>query len=181
MENILSKQIFKDIKLIISDVDGILTDGTIYLGNDGTEFKKFNVEDGAGSAYARMANIPIALISGRFSLCTLLRSKEMGIEHCYQGKLNKLDSYEELKKIYDVSDNEIAYIGDGLIDIPVLEKVGLPCTVPEAHLKVKNISKYITQKKGGAGAFREIVEMILINKGIYNEIYDKMCQKTYKA
>ena len=118
MENTLSKKIFKDIKLIISDVDGILTDGTIYLGNDGTEFKKFNVEDGAGSAYARMAKIPIALISGRFSLCTLLRSKEMGIEHCYQGKLNKLDSYEELKKIYNVSDNEIAYIGDGLIDIP---------------------------------------------------------------
>ena len=168
MESIISKQVFKDIKLIISDVDGILTDGTIYLGNDGTEFKKFNVEDGAGSAYARMANIPIALISGRFSLCTLLRSKEMGIEHCYQGKLNKLDSYEKLKKIYNVSDNQIAYIGDGLIDIPVLEKVGLPCTVPDAHLKVKNISKYITQKKGGAGAFMEIVEMILIKKGINN-------------
>ena len=150
MESIISKQVFKDIKLIISDVDGILTDGTIYLGNDGTEFKKFNVEDGAGSAYARMANIPIALISGRFSLCTLLRSKEMGIEHCYQGKLNKLDSYEKLKKIYNVSDNQIAYIGDGLIDIPVLEKVGLPCTVPDAHLKVKNISKYITQKKRGS-------------------------------
>ena len=74
MESTLSKQIFKNINLIISDVDGILTDGTIYLGNDGTEFKKFNVEDGAGSAYARMANIPIALFSGRFSLFTLLRS-----------------------------------------------------------------------------------------------------------
>ena len=90
MVNKVSKKQFNDIKLLISDVDGVLTDGTIHIGSDGTEFKQFSVEDGAGAAYARMAGIPIALISGRFSLCTLIRSKEMGIEYCYQGKLNKL-------------------------------------------------------------------------------------------
>ena len=96
MENKLSQKKIKDIKLLVSDVDGVLTDGTIYIGSDGTEFKNFSVEDGAGAAYARMAALPVALISGRFSLCTLLRSKEMGIEHCYQGKLNKLNSYQSL-------------------------------------------------------------------------------------
>ena len=181
MVNKVSKKQFEDIKLLISDVDGVLTDGTIHIGSDGTEFKQFSVEDGAGAAYAHMAGIPIALISGRFSLCTLIRSKEMGIEHCYQGKLNKLDSYEELKNIYNVSDNEIAYIGDGLIDIPILDKVGLPCTVPDAHSKVKELSCYITVSTGGRGAFREVVELILTNKGVYDEIYDKMRKETYKA
>ena len=181
MVNKVSKKQFEDIKLLISDVDGVLTDGTIHIGSDGTEFKQFSVEDGAGAAYARMAGIPIALISGRFSLRTLIRSKEMGIEHCYQGKLNKLDSYEELKNIYNVSDNEIAYIGDGLIDIPILDKVGLPCTVPDAHFKVKELSCYTTVSTGGRGAFREIVELILTNKGVYDEIYDKMQKETYKA
>ena len=181
MVNKVSKKQFEDIKLLISDVDGVLTDGTIHIGSDGTEFKQFSVEDGAGSAYARMAGIPIALISGRFSLCTLIRSKEMGIEHCYQGKLNKLDSYEELKIIYNVSDNEIAYIGDGLIDIPILDKVGLPCTVPDAHVKVKELSCYTTVSAGGRGAFREVVELILTNKGVYDEIYDKMRKETYRA
>lgn len=181
MVNKLSKKQFQDIKLLISDVDGVLTDGTIHIGSDGTEFKQFSVEDGAGAAYARMAGIPIALISGRFSLCTLIRSKEMGIDHCYQGKLNKLDSYEELKETYNVSDNEIAYIGDGLIDIPLLEKVGLPCTVPDAHYKVKELCHYTTEKHGGRGAFREVVELILTNKGTYDEIYDKMRKETYGA
>ena len=181
MVNKVSKKQFNDIKLLISDVDGVLTDGTIHIGSDGTEFKQFSVEDGAGAAYARMAGIPIALISGRFSLCTLIRSKEMGIEHCYQGKLNKLESYQELKEIYNVSDNEIAYIGDGLIDIPVLDKVGLPCTVPNAHAKVKELCCYITVSDGGRGAFREVVELILTNKGVYDETYDRMQKETYRA
>ena len=181
MENKLSQKKIKDIKLLISDVDGVLTDGTIYIGSDGTEFKNFSVEDGAGAAYARMAGLPLALISGRFSLCTLLRSKEMGIEHCYQGKLNKLDSYQKLKEIFNVSDHEIAYIGDGLIDIPLLKIVGFPCTVPGAHEKVKSFCDYTTTKSGGGGAFREIVELILTHKGVYDKIYEKMENEIYKV
>ena len=181
MENKLSQKKIKDIKLLVSDVDGVLTDGTIYIGSDGTEFKNFSVEDGAGAAYARMANLPIALISGRFSPCTLLRSKEMGIEHCYQGKLNKVDAYEELKEIFNVSDNQIAYIGDGLIDIPLLKRVGFSCSVPGAHEKVKPLCDYITSRQGGRGAFREVVELILTQKGIYDKVYEKMQSETYKA
>ncbi len=171
----------QNIKIIISDVDGVLTDGTISLGSDGTEFKRFSVEDGAGAAYARLANIPIALISGRFSLCTSRRASEMGIKHCYQGKLNKLDSYKEILDIYNLSDKEVAYIGDGLIDIPILSKVGFPCTVPDAHEKVLSVADFITTKKGGNGAFREVVELILDKQGIYDKIYDKMHKQIYKA
>jgi 3-deoxy-D-manno-octulosonate 8-phosphate phosphatase (KDO 8-P phosphatase) len=181
MTNNASQKKIKDIKLLISDVDGVLTDGTIYIGSDGTEFKNFSVEDGAGAAYARMAGLPIALISGRFSLCTLLRSKEMGIEHCYQGKLNKIDSYEELKEIFNVSDNQIAYIGDGLIDIPLLKRVGFPCSVPGAHERVKSLCDHITSTQGGRGAFREVVELILTKKGVYGKVYKKMQSETYKA
>ncbi len=171
----------QNIKIIISDVDGVLTDGTISLGSDGTEFKQFSVEDGAGAAYARLANIPIALISGRFSLCTSRRASEMGIKHCYQGKLNKLDSYKEILDIYNLSDKEVAYIGDGLIDIPILSKVGFPCTVPGAHEKVLSVADFVTTKKGGYGAFREVVELILHKQGIYDKIYDKMHKQIYKA
>ena len=174
MENKLSQKKIKDIKLLISDVDGVLTDGTIYIGSDGTEFKNFSVEDGAGAAYARMAGLPLALISGRFSLCTLLRSKEMGIEHCYQGKLNKLDSYQELKEIFNVSDHEIAYIGDDLIDIPVMEKVGLPAAVQNAYPDVKEKAVFVTKTRGGEGAFREFIDWMLMELGTYKKCLEDM-------
>jgi len=181
MKNKLNLKAIKNIKILISDVDGVLTDGTIILGSDGTEFKQFSVEDGAGAAYARLANIPIALISGRFSLCTSRRASEMGIKDYYQGKLNKLDAYNEILDKYKLSDKEVAYIGDGLIDVPILSKVGFPCTVPNAHEKVLSVSDYITVKRGGDGALREVVELILKKQGIYDKIYDKMHKQIYKA
>ena len=181
MSNKVNQEAIKNIKILISDVDGVLTDGTISLGSDGTEFKRFSVEDGAGAAYARLAGIPIALISGRFSICTSRRASEMGIKHCYQGKLNKLDAYNEILDIYKLSDKEVAYIGDGLIDIPILSRVGFPCTVPNAHRKVLAVSDFVTNKEGGYGALREVVELILTEKGIYDKIYDKMHKQIYKA
>ena len=181
MTNKINQKVFKDIKLLISDVDGVLTDGTISISSDGKEFKSFSVEDGAGAAYARLAKLPIALISGRFSLCTLMRSKEMGIEHCYQGKLNKIDAYHELLELYKIKDKHAAYIGDGLIDIPILKRVGLAIAVPDAHKKVISVSDYITIKRGGHGALREAVELILTKKGIYGKIHEKMYKEIYKA
>ena len=159
----------------------MLTDGRIFISSNGEECKGFSVEDGAGSAYARLANLPLALISGRYSASTLVRSKEMGIEHCYQGNLNKLEAYSELLSIYKLSDKQVAYIGDGLIDIPIIERVGFGCSVPDAHEKVKRISDYITTKRGGYGAFREVVELILTHKGIYNKIHDKMHKTIYRG
>ena len=96
-------------------------------------------------------------------------------------RYNQSRRSHESKEIFNVSDHEIAYIGDGLIDIPLLERVGLACTVPGAHDKVASVCDYTTVKEGGHGAFREVVELILIQKGVYDKIYEKMSKEIYKA
>jgi len=122
----------REIKMLISDVDGVWTDGSFYKGTDNIELKKFSVFDGVGVAMARAAKIKIALISGRFSSATEHRAKELGIEDVYNGTLNKLPVYEKLKLKYKLDDSNIAYIGDDLIDIPVMEVVALPIAVANA-------------------------------------------------
>tara|TARA_B100000003_G_scaffold61327_2_gene54874 strand:- start:1521 stop:2051 length:531 start_codon:yes stop_codon:yes gene_type:complete len=154
----------KKIKLIISDLDGVWTDGTFYQGDDGIEFKKFSVLDGVGTAMAKAANLKIAIISGRYSKATEVRMKELQIKDLYNGNLNKMPVYEELKKKYSLEDSEIAYIGDDLIDISIMEKVALPIAVSNAVADVKAIARYITKVKGGNGAFREAVEWIIHHK-----------------
>ena len=171
----------KNILLIISDVDGVLTDGTIFIGTDGTEFKKFNVEDGTGVAFAHLASIPVVLISGRESKATSIRAKELNITHCYQGRLDKTSAYKEICDIYNIHPKNIAYIGDGLIDIPVMEKSGLAIAPKNAHQPVLDISDYITDKSGGEGVLREVVELILKNQNIYDSILEKMKKKIYKT
>jgi len=175
------KDKIKKISLIVSDVDGVLTDGTIFIGADGTEFKQFNVEDGTGVAFARLASIPVALISGRDSQATTIRARELKIEHCFQGSLDKTTPYNQLCKIYNVQPENIAYIGDGLIDIPVMRTSGVAIAPKNAHQPVKDISDYITAKSGGEGVLREVVELILKEKGIYDQMLEKMKKKIYKT
>jgi len=167
----------KKIKMIISDVDGVLTDGTIYKGTDGQEFKKFTVHDGVGVAMARAANLKIALISGRYSPATEYRAKELKINDVYNGGLNKILAYEELKRKYSLNNSQIAYLGDDLIDIPVMKKVALPIAVANASKLVKNISQYITEVSGGHGALRDAVEWIIDKKGITTEVLEVMRKK----
>ncbi len=169
-----------NIKLIISDVDGVWTDGCIYLGNNKIEIKKFSVLDGVGVAMAKAANINIALISGRYSKATELRAKELNIKNVFNGTLNKLPIYNDLKRKYGLKDNQIVYLGDDLIDIQVMKKVGIPIAVANATLKVKEIALYITETAGGQGAFREAIEWLLIKQGRLDEIItimDKNVQK----
>ena len=167
----------KKIKMIISDVDGVWTDGTFYKGTDGQEFKKFNVSDGVGVAMARAANFGIALISGRYSPATEYRAKEVNIEDVYNGGLNKIPAYEELKKKYNLIDSEIAYIGDDLIDISVMEKVVAPIAVANAVNNVKEIAVYTTKTSGGYGAFREAVSWIIDQQGRTGEVLKIMKEK----
>jgi 3-deoxy-D-manno-octulosonate 8-phosphate phosphatase (KDO 8-P phosphatase) len=157
------------VKLIISDVDGVLTDGAVYKSDNGNEYKKFNVTDGSGVAVARAVNLKIALISGRYSKTTELRAKELRIKNVYNGTLDKIEPYFKLKKKYKLSDDEIAYIGDDIIDLPVMNKVGVPIAVNNAVDLVKNIALYITNKNGGNGAFREAIDWILNTQGKYEE------------
>jgi len=165
------------IKLLISDVDGVWTDGTFYKGTDGMEFKRFTVLDGVGTAMAKAAELKIALISGRYSPATKHRADELGIEDVYNGSLNKIPAYKELKEKYDLDDSEIAYIGDDLIDIPVMEKVAIPIAVANAVPEVKVLAKYTTKVSGGYGAFREAVAWIIEEKGETEAVLNKMKER----
>ena len=171
----------KKIKMIVSDVDGVWTDGSFYKGTDGQEFKKFNVNDGVGVAMARAAGFKIALISGRYSPATEYRAKELNIEDVYNGGLNKIPAYEELKKKYNLIDSEIAYVGDDLIDISVMEKVGAPIAVANAIINVKEISTYITKTAGGYGAFRESVSWIIDQQGRMSDVLKAMKERILKT
>ena len=163
--------------MLISDVDGGWTDGSFYKGPDSFELKKFSVFDGVGMAMARTADLKIALISGRFSPATESRAKELKIKDVYNGTLNKIPAYEELKKKYELDDSSIAYLGDDWIDIPVMNRVAVPIAVENASLEVKNIAIHITKTSGGNGAFREAVEWIIDQQGRKEEIIEMM-QKT---
>ena len=160
--------------MLISDVDGVWTDGSFYKGPDSFELKKFSVFDGVGMAMARTANLKIALISGRFSPATESRAKELKIKDVYNGTLNKIPAYEELKKKYELDDSSIAYLGDDWIDIPVMNRVAVPIAVANASLEVKNIAIHITKTSGGNGAFREAVEWIIDQQGRKEEIIEMM-------
>ena len=172
---------YERINLIISDVDGVLTDGSIYKGTDNMEFKKFSVFDGVGVAYARAMEMKVALISARYSPATEHRAKELGIEDVYNGGLNKLHAYGDLKKKYSLSDEEIAYLGDDMVDIPVMEIVGLPIAVANATPEVMKLAKHVTKVKGGEGAFREAIEWIIYKQGRTEEIYKIMREKVLNS
>lgn len=163
------KHRLKKIKLIISDVDGVLTDGTVLKGGGNMELKRFCVQDGTAVAMVKTAGYILAVISGRYSEATEIRMNELKISDVYNGTLNKLVPYEKLKQKYNLKDDEIAYIGDDLIDIPVMEKVGLPVAVQNAYPDVKEKAVYITKTKGGEGAFREFVDWILTELGTYEK------------
>ncbi|MFC1480939.1 KdsC family phosphatase [Candidatus Neomarinimicrobiota bacterium] len=170
----LDPALVKGVKLIICDVDGILTDGSLYIGADHTEFKKFTVMDGSAMALARAAEIPVALISARTSDATTSRAEQLGIEDVYQGNLNKLEPYADLLRKYDVTDAEVAYLGDGYVDIPVMERVGVPISVPEADPLVKDIAVYITERRGGQGVLLDAVKWILIEQGRFEDVLTKL-------
>ena len=160
--------------MLISDVDGVWTDGSFYKGPDSFELKKFSVFDGVGMAMARTADLKIALISGRYSPATESRAKELNIKDVYNGTLNKIPAYEELKIKYELDDSSIAYLGDDWIDIPVMNRVAVPIAVANASLEVKNIAIHITNTSGGYGAFREAVEWIIDQQGRKEEIIELM-------
>ena len=164
------------IKMIISDVDGVWTDGSLYKGKDNLELKKFSVSDGAAVALMREAGIKLALISGRKSSATEARASELKIEDVYNGTLNKIPPYEALKEKYELSDDQIAYVGDDIIDIPVMEKVAVPIATQNASPPCKDSAVHITQKSGGDGAFREAVEWILSEQGRLDSIISDLKQ-----
>jgi 3-deoxy-D-manno-octulosonate 8-phosphate phosphatase (KDO 8-P phosphatase) len=155
------KEKAKNIKLLILDVDGVLTDGSIILDNEGNEFKAFNVRDGHGIKMLQKAGIPVAIITGRYSKVVERRAQELGVIHLYQRCHNKLVAYQDLLEKLNLKDQDVAYVGDDVVDIPILKRVGFPVAVKDAHEGAKGYSLYITTKEAGKGAVREICDLII--------------------
>ena len=149
------------IKLFITDVDGVLTDGRIVLGNDGEEFKFFHVHDGLGIKLAQQEGIKTAIITGRESELVARRAGELEINEVHQNIKDKLAVFDDLLAKYEIETENVAYIGDDLNDLPILKRVGLSLSVANGVQTVKNEVDYVTEKQGGAGAVREAIELIL--------------------
>jgi len=160
------------IKLIVLDVDGVLTDGSIIYDENGIETKQFNVRDGLGIKLAQRAGIDVAIISGRPSKVTELRAKELGIEKVMVGIKDKAVAFEDLRKEFNVKKDECAAIGDDLNDKPMLRLAGLSATVGDAAGYMKDFVDYVTYTKGGDGAVREFIEHILQKDGHWDAIAD---------
>lgn len=154
------------IKLLILDVDGVLTDNMLYTNDNGEEIKRFNVSDGLGISLALRAGLEIALISGRRSKATEYRASNLKIKHLYLGETDKIKAYEELKQNLNFRDEEIAYVGDDILDVSVLKRVGLPISVKDANPIAKRFAKFVTKAKGGEGAVREVIDIILESKRV---------------
>jgi 3-deoxy-D-manno-octulosonate 8-phosphate phosphatase (KDO 8-P phosphatase) len=155
------EKLAKKIKLLILDVDGVLTDNSLYIDDNGLESKKFNVADGMGIRLALTAGLEVALISGRFSKATKFRALDLKIKHVYLGKTDKINAYEKVKRKLNLKDEQIAYVGDDVLDVPVLKRVGLPICVNNANPTAKKFAMLVTKSKGGEGAVREVVDLIL--------------------
>ncbi|MDN5450293.1 MAG: 3-deoxy-manno-octulosonate-8-phosphatase KdsC [Enterobacterales bacterium] len=158
-----------DIRLVICDVDGVLSDGLIYMGNNGEELKAFNVRDGYGIRCLITEGIHVAIITGRQSKLVADRAATLGIEHLYQGQSDKLIAFEKILSDLNLQPNQVAYIGDDLIDWPVMAKVGLSVAVADAHPILLQRAQYVTRIVGGRGAVRELCDLILQSQGKLDE------------
>lgn len=158
------------VKLIIFDVDGVLTDGGIYIGANGELFKAFHCQDGLGITLAHKFGLKTAILTGRESLCTTFRAKELGITAVKQGQMDKRNAYKELKAEFNLRDEEIAYVADDLIDLPVFIQVGFRAAVGNARIEVKEHAHFVAENTGGNGAVREVLEFIFKSQGKWSEI-----------
>ena len=153
------------IKLLICDIDGVFSDGRIYLGNQGEELKAFNTKDGFGIKALINSGFEVAVITGRHSQIVQQRMTSLTVPHIYQGQENKLQAYQELKDKLQLSDEQIAYIGDDGPDLPVMELVGFAVAVNDAHPLIKRVSHYTTMLPGGFGAVRELTDLLMLENG----------------
>jgi len=153
------------IKMIVMDVDGVMTDGKLYFTSSGEEMKAFDIQDGMGITLARKAGLKTGIITGRISGMVSRRAAELKYDIVLQGDDDKLSQYEKIKVQFDFTDEEICYIGDDIPDIPVLKKVGFSVAVANARDELKQFCDYITERDGGHSAVREVIDKILLSQG----------------
>jgi 3-deoxy-D-manno-octulosonate 8-phosphate phosphatase (KDO 8-P phosphatase) len=158
-----------NVRLLILDVDGVMSDGLIYMGNSGEELKAFNVRDGYGIRCALTSDIEVAIITGRKAKLLEDRCETLGITHLYQGQSDKLLAFHDLLGKLNIPAEQVAYVGDDLIDWPVMAKVGLSVAVSDAHPLLIPRADYVTRIAGGRGAVREVCDLLLLAQGKLDE------------
>lgn len=167
------KSRLKKIKFVMLDVDGVLTDGNIIIGSDGTEYKNFSVKDGTGMTLGRCVGLKFGIISGRYSKVIELRARELKCDALYQDVLVKIEAYEDFRKKTGLKDEEICFIGDEIIDIPVMEKCGFSAAPGDAVARAKKAADYVCELPGGGGAAREVIDLILDAQGLTQKAIDR--------
>ena len=164
------------IKCILTDVDGVLTDGRIIYDNRGMEYKHFNVKDGQIIQYLKSSQILVGVITGRDSEVVRYRCNELKMDFHYHGIKDKSRVLSEVMKTYALEYEEIAFVGDDLNDLPILTKVGLSATPQDGHSRVKERVDLVLEAKGGAGALRELADLILDQQGLYDQIMEGLIE-----
>lgn len=160
----------KKLKLLILDVDGVLTDGRLFFDNQGNEYKCFHARDGHGIKLLRQTGVEVAVISGRKSNSVALRMQSLGIEHVYQGFENKIAAFDEIIEKTGIMPEQIAHVGDDLLDLPIMSRVGLGIAVNDANFAVKQRAHWCTDLSGGLGAVREVCDFIMQAQGSFDDV-----------
>ena len=158
------------IRLILFDVDGVLTDGTVLLHADGSESKVFDIKDGTGIVWALKHGLTVGLLSARSSAATAQRAAQLGITLVHQGVASKLETYEQIADTLMLDEDEVAYMGDDILDLPVLVRVGLAAAPADAAVDVRSRVHWVAKANGGAGAARELIELILRAQGRWDAL-----------
>ncbi len=161
------------VKLIALDVDGVLTDGSIIYGPEDFEVKIFSVKDGQGITLARRGRIEVAFITARISDALIKRAKDLGVIEVHQGIEDKWECLKKIMTRYQLKEDEVMYIGDDIVDLPVMKNVGWPVAVADAIEEVKEAAKYVTKLPGGKGAVREVINKVLKAQGKYKALVEK--------
>lgn len=155
------------IKLVLFDVDGVLTDGGLFYGDGGEEYKAFYSRDGLGMKILKASGVDLGIITGRTSKLVEHRARNLGIEHLYQGCEEKFSTYDQLSRKLGLSPEAVAFVGDDIVDLPIMLKVGLAIAVQDGHYLAKRHAHWVTPSGGGRGAAREVCELLMVAQGTY--------------
>ncbi len=165
-----ARAILRGVRMLLLDVDGVLTDGRIHFDHEGREYKSFHVHDAAGIVYWRRSGHLCGFLSGRGGDMVERRARELGVHEVMLGRLDKAAAFGELLARRELGPHEVAYVGDDLLDLPVLQQVAFAATVPEARPEVRAAVHYVARARAGFGAVREIVELLLAAQGRWDDI-----------
>jgi 3-deoxy-D-manno-octulosonate 8-phosphate phosphatase (KDO 8-P phosphatase) len=158
------------IKLLLFDVDGVMTDGAVVIHGDGTESKRFHIRDGIAMVWAQRAGLTVGLLSARQSATTAQRAAQLGITLVHQGVASKIDTYDQIVGDMVLTDDEVAYMGDDIVDLAVLGRVGLGAAPADASAEVLAVVDFVSAHRGGEGAVRDLIEMVLRAQGLWESI-----------